>query len=85
MRSTYWTIGYWGGFYWLPLYWPIRFIDGCPPDSEIESAYQLAVRVTTLSLDALATASLIDCEIEGILLGVTARAYGDVEVTVIVC
>ena len=60
-------------------------MSGCAPDSEIESAYQLAVRATTLGLDALATASLIDCEIEGVLLGVTARAYGDVEVTVTTC
>lgn len=85
MRSTYWTIGYWGGFYWPPLYWPIRFTDGCPPNSEIESVYQLAVRATTLGLDALATANLVGCEAEGVLLGVTARAYGDVEVTVTVC
>lgn len=85
MHSTYWPIGYWGGFYWLPLYWPVYYTDGCPPDSEIESVYQLAAYATTLGLDAFATASSVDADIEGVLLGVTARAYGDVEVVVTVC
>jgi len=90
MAIGYWPSGYWSDNYWLPLYWPVLYtppvlLDGCPPDSEIESAYQLAVRATTLGLDALATASLVGAEIEGVLLGVTARAYGDVEVTVITC
>ena len=85
MRSTYWTTGYWSGFYWLPLYWPIRFTDGCPPDSEIEALYQLAVRGTNLGNDTLVTASLLDAEIEGIPLGITAEAYGDIDVTVVTC
>ena len=54
-------------------------------DSEIEALYQLAVRATNAGFDGMVTASLLDAEIEGIPLGVTARAYGDISVAVITC
>ena len=84
--TTYWPGGYWDPFYWLPLYWPVLYEDGCAPDSEYERLYEnLMAMGKRVDIDALATYTAWDAEIEGETLGVTARAYGDVEVVVATC
>ena len=85
INSTYWT-NYFSAWYWPPLYWPIYvfYDDGCPPAYFINGIL-LGVVASGLLLGAVVTADWYKLDVSDLNLGVTASAYGDIEVELTIC